>query len=103
MLRVSASFFNELGTIRTMLKKVVSWFNQLENEMTYHQTDDSSNTLTSVNKTRSLYNLFVFRESEKSLKITPLEFFMFESIARKSNKLSSNQISCFNQSMKNEK
>jgi hypothetical protein len=31
----------------------------------------SSNTLTSVKRTRSLDNLFMFRESEKSLKETP--------------------------------
>ena len=37
--------------------------------------DDSSNTLTSVKKTRSLDNLFVFREPEKGLNRTSLGFF----------------------------
>ena len=65
--------------------------------------DGSSNNLTSMKKTTSLGDLFIFRELEKSLKRTPLDFFMFESRAQKSNKLSSNHFSFFNQSTKNEK
>ena len=64
-------------------------------EITYIRTDDSSNTLTSMKKTRSLDDLFIFREPEKSLKRNPLDFFMFESRARKSNKLSSTPSYCF--------
>ena len=57
----------------------------------------------SMKKTRLIDNNFVFKEPEKSLKKTPLTFFMFEYRAQKSNKLSSNHFSCFNQSTKNEK
>ena len=50
----------------------------------------SSNTLTSVKRTRSLDNLFMFRESEKNLKMTPmLSFFvMLVSQGQKRDKLS---------------
>ena len=37
--------------------------------------DNSSSTFTSVKKTTTLDNLFTFRESEKSLKKTPIGFF----------------------------
>ena len=37
--------------------------------------NDSSSDLTSTKKTRSLNNLFVFKEPEKSLKKTPLGLF----------------------------
>ena len=43
--------------------------------------NESLSVLMSVKKIRSLDNLFIFRDSEKSLKETPLEFFMFESRA----------------------
>ena len=43
--------------------------------------NESSNALTSVKKTISLDNLFIFREPEMSLNETLLDFFMFESRA----------------------
>ena len=40
--------------------------------------NDSSSALTSVKKTRSLDNIFVFKDPEKSLKKTPLGLFSYE-------------------------
>jgi hypothetical protein len=51
-------------------------FNEsIEGKLTQHMF--SSNTLSSVKRTGSLDNLFMFRESEKNLKMTPmLSFFV---------------------------
>ena len=57
---------------RSFLVNIPIW---TEKEITYHWTNDSSNTLASVKKTRSLNNLFIFREPEKGLKRTPWGFF----------------------------
>ena len=49
--------------------------------------EDSSNTLTSVKKTRSLNNLFVFREPKNSLKRTLYTMSIFTSMERIENGL----------------
>jgi hypothetical protein len=49
---------------------------QTEKGVNYHQTDVPSNlSLASVKETRSLDNIFMFRESEKGLKKTPGGYF----------------------------
>ena len=50
-------------------------FPGLNKVITYCQMNASSSALTSVKKTRSLDNLFVFKEPKKSLKKTPLGLF----------------------------
>ena len=70
--------FRESERIRKKTPKVSFFVNSpiwTEKEITYHRMDDSSNTLTSVKKTRLLVNIFVFRELEKGLKRNPWGFF----------------------------
>ena len=45
--------------------------------------NNSSNALMSMKNTRSLDNIFVFKELKKSLKKTLLDVFMFESRLQK--------------------
>ena len=56
---LAGAFLSHNSTIRT------------EKVITYRRINDSSNTLTTMKKTRSLDDIFIFRESEKGLKRTP--------------------------------
>ena len=49
-----------------------------EKGVNYHQEDDSSGPFTSVKMTISLRNIFTFKESEKSLKMTLLGYLFHE-------------------------